>query len=212
MSDSEIPEDEMSPEELAEAAELASEVDTLLHGKGRRDVVRPQQELLRTAAMIHAAHHEQALAPDRRASLIEAAMSQATGADQARFASSASATTSATTDAAASAPTETATNDLDRARAKRRRRLIVGTMSLVAAAAVFFLVWREQGDPATGIDRPVAMQMQLHDNERSRASDQVVGQIAPTQSGLASKRIAQVYSDRMSGYRSLQYRRLGSSQ
>lgn len=190
---SDIPEDELSPEELAEANALAEEVDSLLASKSAPNTLGvASRELVASAAMIHAAHHSPSLADARKASLIEEAMAAATGANRASFAET--------------------TSDLERARSKRGRTLRVGVLGILVAAAAFLLIWRAQPvQHASGIQHPVATQLQLEENEQSRPSDALIGPIARAESGLAGERLQALRTDRMAGYRSLQYRKLGGT-
>ena len=116
MSDS--PEDDVSPEEMAQAAALAEQVDGLVAGKGAAVALsEDERERLQSAAMIYAAHHEVMLPEERQAALIEEALAGATGASRASF-------------------DESVPSDLDRARAKRRIGLGVTVLGVVAAAVV----------------------------------------------------------------------------
>lgn len=192
---SDITEDELSPEELAEAQALAEEVDSLVAGKSAPAALGiAPRELVHSVAMIHAAHHAPSLADARKASLIEEAMAAATGADRATFATD-------TSD----------TSDLQQARAKRRRAASVGAMGLLVAAAALLLIWRAQPSPSTGEQRPLAIQLQLSENEQSRPSDALVGPISRADSGLAGERLQTLRNDRMAGYRSLQYRKMAGA-
>ncbi len=189
--------DDPSPEELAQAEALAGKVDDLVAGKAMPKLGdADEQELLRNSAMIRAAHHEAVLDSDRQTSLIEEAMSQAIP----------------------SAHKEEVGKvlSLDAARAKRRRTWSLGVGALVAAAAIALLWFRLPGKDSkqalssgTG---PVATLQELPDNQQSRASDPLVGRIAPEDSGMSSSRLDQIYGDRLGGYRALRYSRLVGKQ
>ncbi len=189
--------DDPSPEELAQAEALAGKVDDLVAGKAMPKLGdADEQELLRNSAMIRAAHHEAVLDSDRQTSLIEEAMSQAMP----------------------SAHKEEVGKvlSLDAARAKRRRTWSLGVGALVAAAAIALLWFRLPGKDSkqalssgTG---PVATLQELPDNQQSRASDPLVGRIAPEDSGMSSSRLDQIYGDRLGGYRALRYSRLVGKQ
>jgi hypothetical protein len=73
--------------------------------------------------------------------------------------------------------------------------------SLAAAAAVLLFVPRP-----TDIAGPTAMASQPGEIHRSRPADALVGMIRPEDSGGASERIDTIFSDRMAGYRDLQFR------
>ncbi len=190
--------DDLSPEELAEAQALASKVDDLVAGKAMPSVLEVEEkELLRTSAMIRAAHHEVALDADRQASLIEEAMAAAIpnasqGDDFAKV------------------------HSLDEARAKRNRSLSIAFTGLVAVAVIALLWFRTTspgpGDGTNTTQSPVATLRQLPTNQQSRASDPLIGRIAPQQSGMTTSRLDQIYGDRMGGYRALHYGRLAGKQ
>lgn len=191
MSDHDEDED-LSPEELAAAEALATQVDDLVAGKGLPAAgAGEERELLQMSSMIRAAHREIPLAADRQAALIEEAMAQALpGTDKAgAFAE---------------------VHSLDAARARRRRAWSVGIAGVVAVAAIALLWFRTQSP--TLATSSVATRTPIPQDQQSRASDELIGQIAPEQSGMASSRIDQIYGDRMGGYRALQYSRLVGKQ
>lgn len=185
--------DELSPEELAEAEALAAKVDNLVAGRPMATLGDPQeQELLRTSAMIRAAHHEVALDASRQSSIIEEALRAAMPA---------------------ASQTEALGNihSLDAARAKRRRNWSVAITGLVAAAAIALFL-RRPTSPENDGNAPVATLEKLPETQLSRPADALVGQIAPEQSGMSSTRLDQIYGDRMGGYRALHFRRLAGKQ
>jgi hypothetical protein len=190
--------DDLSPEELAEAQALASSVDDLVAGKAMPSVGEVEQkELLRTSAMIRAAHHEVSLDADRKASLIEEAMAAGLpgagkGDDFAKV------------------------HSLDAARAKRNRSVSVALTGLIAVAVIALLWFRtpspsEKGE-SESTQTPVATLQELPTNQQSRTSDELIGRIDPQQSGMTSNRLDQIYGDRMGGYRALHYGRLAGKQ
>lgn len=196
MSESESPEDDFSPEEMAQAAALAEQVDDLVAGKAAPvALASTTRELLQSSSMIYAAHHEMPLSAARKSALIEEALAGATGATRADF-------------------DEQAPSDLDRARARRRRGVGVAVLGFIAAAAAILLVWRAPPGPRTANQGPgqesVVIQLQLPTAEQSRPSDALIGQISQSESGQAGERLEVLYADRMAGYRALQYRRMAA--
>ncbi len=186
--------DDLSPEELAEAQAFAEKVDDLVLGKEFPRLGDAQeQELLRNSAIIRAAHHEVELDSGRQASLIEDAMRSAIPGS-------------------AEMKDDGKVHSLDAARAKRRRNWSVGITGLVVAAAIALFWFRipDKSEPGQGAGGagPVATLTPLPASQQSRPSDALVGRIAPEQSGMTSSRVDQIYSDRLSGYRALQYSRL----
>jgi hypothetical protein len=190
--------DDLSPEELAAAQALASKVDDLVAGKAMPSLGEVEEkELLRTSAMIRAAHHEVALDADRQASLIEEAMAKSVpgGAQVDDMAS---------------------VHSLDAARAKRNRTWSIAVTGLVAVAVIALLWLRStapnEKDTSEVGQGPVATLQELPIHQQSRASDELVGRIAPEASALTTSRLDQIYGDRMGGYRSLHYSRLAGKQ
>ena len=196
MSESDSPEDDFSPEEMAQAAALAEQVDDLVAGRAAPVVLASgDRDLLQSSSMIYAAHHEMTLSDARKSALIEEALAGATGARRADF-------------------EEEVPSDLDRARAKRRLGLGVAVLGFIAAAAVLLLVWRTPPGPRTADQGhgqgSVVIQIELPESEQSRPSDALIGQISRDESGQAGERLELLYADRMAGYRSLQYRRMAA--
>jgi hypothetical protein len=188
--------DDLSPEELALAQALAAKVDDLVAGKAMPRIGDAQeQELLRTSAMIRAAHHEVSLDATRQSALIEEAMRSALPGTHKE-------------------DDFHAVHSLDAARAKRRRNWSIAATALVAACAIALLWFRTANPQQLGGEesQPLASLQELPQNERSRPSDALIGQIAPEQSGMSSARLDQIYGDRMAGYRALQFRRMAGKQ
>jgi hypothetical protein len=195
-----------SPEEEAQAKAFAAKVDDLVAGKtmsskGPSLGDAEERELLRSSAIIRAAHHEVTMDAEQKASIIEEAMR--------------SAIPSATAKPEADNK-QGQVHSLDAARAKRRRAWSLGITGLVVAAAIALLWFRVSGREVDGKESvgagPVATLTEIPTNQQSRPSDSLIGQIAPEQSGMATSRLDQIYGDRMGGYRALQYRRLAGSQ
>jgi hypothetical protein len=185
-----FPEDEdaATEEELAAATALASRVDSLLDGEplpGLMDA--DEKDLAELSSMIHSAHHEMPLATDRQASIIEAALAQGAGVGNGD---------------------DDGENDLARARAKRTPRWPIVVGGLVMAAAIALLVLRPPPKSEPQTSAPVARVMDLPASQQSRPGDALVGQIAREASAEAATRLDQLYGDRMTGYRALQYRKL----
>lgn len=170
-------------EELAAAQALGERVDSLLDREGLPTLLESEEkELAELSLMIHSAHHDHILAQASQASLIEAALAQGAGVS--------------------------GQDDLAKARTKRLARWPV-VIGVAAIAALAFLFLRPQ---ARQHQDPMAQVMVLPSSQHSRPSDRLVGQIQRDASAQAGQRMDQIYGDRMTGYRALQYRRLVGEQ
>tara|TARA_R110002096_G_scaffold44526_13_gene120554 strand:+ start:151570 stop:152133 length:564 start_codon:yes stop_codon:yes gene_type:complete len=171
-------------EELAEATALASRVDDLLAGQAMPAVLNAEErELAELGSMIHASYNPVSLDAERQASLIEAALAQGAGV-------------------------ASGGDELAQARAKRIARWPFAVGGLVAAAAVALLMFRPS--PKTNNEMPgapVAQMMKLPEAQQSRPGDALIGEIAREDRAAAGGRIDRLYSNRLSGYRNLQYRK-----
>lgn len=186
-----VGEDTPSAEEVAAAESLAAHIDDLLASKPMPAVAAAEErELLQLSSMVRAAHHEQALSPERQSSIIEDALAKALPvANQADFDN---------------------VHSLDRARQSRRRAWSIGISTVVAVAAVA-LFWLRPS-PKAGSTDPETIGFVLPLNQQSRTSDELIGSIDKEHSGMASGRLDRIYSDRMGGYRALEYSRLVGKQ
>ena len=172
-------------EELAEAKALASRVDDLLAGQAMPAVLKAEErELAELGSMIHASYNPVSLDADRQASLIESALAQGAGV------------------------AKSGGDELAQARAKRIARWPFAVGGLVAAAAIALLMFRPGPKAHNGApEAPVAQMMNLPQAQQSRPGDALIGEIARDDRAAAGGRIDRLYSDRLSGYRNLQYRK-----
>jgi hypothetical protein len=174
--------------------------------------------LIEIATMVVAGTHEIELQPERRSSIIDAALERAVlgPADAADAVDAADETAGPKkpgdkAPAAKEAPATAEDTELDDLAARRESRIaralpwVVATVA--AAAAVILFVTRPPDGGIAEPTRPETPQIELSTMHRSRTADALVGQIPKSQSGHASARLDTIYSDRMAGYRDLSFRR-----
>ncbi len=192
MSDNDIDgEEEFTAEELAEAKRFAGKVDDLLGGDPIPTLMDAEQrELMVLSSIVASAFGDAELDAAKQTSIIDAAMAQAMDI------------------APAENDSVNQKQSVDQLATRRKRSRIVPAilLTLVAAAAVLVLYSRIES-PATVVGQKSVAVRELPNEELSRTSDQLIGQIKREASGHASSRIDQIYGNRMMGYRSLHYRR-----
>jgi hypothetical protein len=192
-----------SASEKARAEAFGKLVDRLVEG----DPLPPAMDLedralIEMATMVVAGTHEMELAPERRSSIIDAALERAVLGSTAK-------TTAGPKKPGDKQPAEAAIVDLLARRESRAGRVVPWAVAAVAvAAAIVLFITRpaSESSVARGDDRPADL-LELSSIHRSRSADPLVGQIPKSQSGHASERLDTIYSDRLAGYRDLSFRR-----
>ncbi len=180
-------EEEFSPEELVEAQKFSEAMQPSLKGARLPAIMDAEtRELAILSSIVHSSFHDTELDGTKEASIIDAAFSQAIGISPTQE--------------------ESPSNQLAEARSKRRRylRYAIGTGVAVAAALLLYL----QTSPKVVAPQNAVIMRTLPIAEQSRPTSPLVGQIGRSNAAQASSRLDTIYSDRLSGYRSLAYRRI----
>lgn len=204
--DDPIPEPDapVSAGESARAEGFGHLVDKLVEGEPLPPAMDSEDRaLIEVATMVVAGTHEMELQPERRSSIIDAALERAVLGPQ-------------KTTAGPKKPGEPEKAerddeviDLGARRESRAARVLPWVVAAVAAAAAVVLFVTRP--PSAGdVARPTApdsQKLELSAIHRSRSADPLIGQIPKSQSGHASARLDTIYSDRMAGFRDLTFRR-----
>ena len=187
MGEKDIYEEEFSPEELAEAQKFAEAIQPTFDGDHLPAILDAEtRELATLSSIVHSSFHDAQLSTAKEASIVDAAFSQAIGISPTQK--------------------ESPDNQLADARTKRRRNLryTIGTGLAMAAALFLYL----QRSPKVATPKSASIIRNLPIAQQSRPTSPLVGQIKRSNAAQASHRLDTIYSDRLSGYRSLAYRRI----
>lgn len=167
------PDTEATAQERARARSFAELVDKTLAGRTPGVMSTDDRALLEVATVIRAATADVELAPEKRSSIVEAALRKAVG------------------DTKKPAAAAIAVVPVTRARrAPRAPWIVTGTSMLVAAAAV--VLWIR-------VPRP-SRQSALPENQTMRPTDPLIGPI-PHEHGDTTARIDTIFADRLDGFR-----------
>jgi hypothetical protein len=179
------PDDEPTAAEQARARAFGDLIDRAVSGRDMPAAMSADDRaLLEVATVIRGASGKLELDGDRTSSLIDAALAHATDKNRPK---------SASLPPPLGAPA--APIPIGRARRAWLPWSVAAVAGAVATAAIAMLLVRAPRAPAA---RP-----RLPETQRSRAADELVGEITRERSGDALERIDAIYADRLDGYREL---------
>jgi hypothetical protein len=178
------PGDEASAAERSSARAFGDLIDKALAGRTPPAMAAGDRELLEVATIIRSVAHPAELPAVRASALVDGALRQAVGDRPASF---------------------TNPDGVVPLAARRKSNKLPWVMTAVstaiaAAAVTMLLVKNRQPAPIVAPPSPMVV-TEVPDHWRSRPSDELIGAIAPEDSGNAGTRIDAIYADRLNGFR-----------